>query len=170
MKKPRKVYVMDTTAFIAGSYALSLNSTCFTTNYVVNELKDKESYSKLEAARIMGKLLIKDPSENSLSKIKEISYKLGMLHKLSKADLSILALSYELKKGGYEPIILTDDYSVMNIAKELNLEFKPLRTKGITKVARLIKYCPACGRTFRNNITHCPICGSKLRSKLLKKS
>ena len=45
--------------------------------------------------------------------------KAGDFHKLSEADMQLLSLALQLKAEGYTPKIVTDDYSIQNVAKQL---------------------------------------------------
>ena len=50
---------------------------------------------------------------------------------LSEADKQVLALALELKGSGLTPLIVTDDYSIQNVANKIGVEFTSLMTFGI---------------------------------------
>ncbi len=81
--------------------------------------------------------------------------------------MQILALALEIKSRGDTPKIITDDYSIQNVATKLNLEFVALVTFGIKKVLNWIRYCPACHKTYPPNskAKECQICGTELKRK-----
>ncbi|NLI74385.1 MAG: nucleic acid-binding protein, partial [Euryarchaeota archaeon] len=79
--------------------------------------------------------------------------------RLSPVDMEILAIAIDVKG-----MILTDDYSIQNLAKVLGLEYKSIGTKGIKEIFTWKYRCRGCGRIFNENMDDCPICGSALRS------
>lgn len=121
---------------------------------VAEEIKDKLSRIKLEVI----KAKIVEPNKNSLEEVKRVAKKTGDLEKLSGADIQVLALAKEL-----EASIVSDDYNIQNVAKEMNLEFVPIIQKGIKKVIVWKKYCSSCKKFFKFDEKHCPFCGFALK-------
>lgn len=153
-------FVLDANAFYAGMPFLSCSKS-YTTNLVFNEVKHlRKSYSILEALIDTGNLRVIDPGKYFLEKISTIAKKSGDSSKLSDADLSVLALAYELHKA-----LISDDYAVQNIARLLNIPVRTISTKGIKEARKWISFCSACGKAYRPNITECLICGNKLRRR-----
>jgi UPF0271 protein len=78
-----------------------------------------------------------------------------------------LAVALELKTEGYTPQIVTDDYSIQNVATQIGIEFVSLATFGIRRLLEWIRYCPACHREYpaNDNSTTCPVCGTALKRK-----
>ncbi len=112
-----------------------------------------------------GLLKIGAASSDSTRRISERVGKLGE-GKLSNADLSILALTLELKEHGFEPTLLSDDFSIQNLAKSLALPYLSYTSKGIKRGISWVLYCPACGRTVDGiNSKECDICGSILKRR-----
>jgi endoribonuclease Nob1 len=72
-----------------------------------------------------------------------------------------------VKNRGDIPQILTDDYSIQNVAKQLGLAYTSLATFGIKRLLTWIRYCPACHRKYPANFkaNECPICGTPLKRK-----
>jgi UPF0271 protein len=60
--------------------------------------------------------------------------------------------------------IMTDDYSIQNMATHMGLSVEPVSEKGITEERRWTYRCKGCRRTFDKNMDECPICGSEVRS------
>jgi UPF0271 protein len=67
-----------------------------------------------------------------------------------------------LKGAGRNPVILTDDYGLQNIARVLGVEYSSVATRGITSVFEWLVHCPGCGRRVRGDAKVCPDCGSRL--------
>ena len=113
-----------------------------------------------------GSLRVKSPSDSYAEKVSEASGKVGDLL-LSSADRQVLALALELKDTGLNPQIVTDDYSIQNVADLVGVEFTSLMTYGIRYRLYWIKYCPACHRKYRSSFQHkhCEICGTELKRR-----
>ena len=111
------------------------------------------------------------PSQEARKKIQRVLNKLGETHRLSPADQSLLALAMDIQlTHGKKPILLTDDYSIQNVAHLLQISFQPLSQRGITKTFKWIRRCRGCKRTLSSNETICPICGSSGKDVVVKKT
>ena len=164
----KRVIVLDTSAFLAGFDPFSLGEEQVTVPKVEEEIR-KNSMIKMrfETAIESGKLKVKVPSEESWSKVKASASKVGDSFKLSETDMQLLALALELKTEGYTPQIVTDDYSIQNVATQMGIEFLALATFGIKRLLQWIRYCPACHREYPVNCTfkECQVCGTELKRK-----
>ncbi|UCE43562.1 MAG: DNA-binding protein [Candidatus Bathyarchaeota archaeon] len=169
---PQKVLVLDTSAFIAGFDSLSVGEAQYSVPEVGRELL-LNSLTKLRFTTAVdnGRLKIKVPAEEALGRVKEASRKVGDVLFLSDADLQVLALALELKAEGYDPQIVTDDYSIQNVADQLGIAFAPLMTFGIRFRLEWVIYCPACHRKYSSDhsLKSCEVCGTKLKRKPLGK-
>jgi UPF0271 protein len=164
----KRVFVLDTSAFVAGFDPFSLSEEQVTVPKVVEEIK-RNSMNKLrfETALENGRVKIKAPPQVFLNQIKATSSKVGDSFKLSETDIELLALALELKTAGYNPQIVSDDYSIQNVATQLDIEFSPLATFGIKRLLEWISYCPACYREYPANSSakECKVCGTTLKRK-----
>jgi len=117
------------------------------------------------------KLRVMTPKVSILRKVKEASKSVGDVRYLSEADLQVLALALELKSAGLDPLIVTDDYSIQNVANQIGVNFTSLMTYGIRFRFDWILYCPACHRNFTSDykFKSCEICGTELKRKPLRK-
>ena len=81
--------------------------------------------------------------------------------------MELLALALEYKESGCVPQIVTDDYSIQNVATQLGIEFYALGTFGIKRLLEWIRYCPACHREYPADCKtkECQICGTELKRK-----
>ena len=151
--------VLDATSFYAG-IPFSSQEQSFTTPLVFEEIKHiKRSHDAVQTLIDLGRLKIIEPKQKNIDFILEKAKKTGDLLNLSKEDVSVLALCIQL-----DGELVTDDYTVSNVAKHLNLKVIPLMTKGISKIFDSAYFCPACNKIFEK-ISECPICGSKLKKK-----
>jgi UPF0271 protein len=122
---------------------------------------------RLNTAIESGRLKIFMPSTEFVDKIESTANSVGDTYYLSEADIQVLALALEIKAKGDRPQILTDDYSIQNVAKELNLSFVSLATFGIRRVLTWLRYCPACYKTYpaTHKRSTCVVCGTQLKRK-----
>lgn len=157
---------------IAGFDPLTVSEEQYTVPTVRKELiADSLPWVRFNAAVDSGKLKVKMPEESSSLKVKESSKAVGDLLYLSEADLHVLALALELKNAGYSPSIVTDDYSIQNVANQIGVSFASLMTFGIRFRLYWIVYCPACHRKYPADykMKKCKICGTTLKRKPLTK-
>ena len=151
--------VLDATSFYAGIPFASQEQS-FTTPLVLEEIKHiKKSHDAVQTLIDLGRLQIIEPEQKNIDFILEKAKNTGDLLNLSNEDVSVLALCIQLDGD-----LVTDDYTVSNVAKHMNLKVIPIMTKGISKILDSIYFCPACSKTFEK-ISECLICGSKLKKK-----
>jgi len=167
-----KVLVLDSSAFIMGLDPFYVNLKLFTTPEVVSELSSFWLQLRYSTAVNLKKLVIVSPQKKFLTKVEKASKETGDKPKLSKVDLSVLALALELKVKGYKPTIISDDYSVQNVADYLGIDYAYLSGRGIKRRIRWVWYCPGCGRRFSSTSLEkvCPVCGVEVKRKAYKKT
>ena len=166
--KRKRVIVLDTSAFLAGFDPFSLSVEQVTVPKVEEEIRRNSIINtRFRTAIENGKLEVKAPRPEFLNNVKVIADKLGDWHLLSEADTQLLALALELKAEGNTPQIVTDDYSIQNVAAQMDIEFLVLATFGIKRLLEWIRYCPACHREYPTNFSSkaCLVCGTKLKRK-----
>lgn len=151
--------ILDATSFYAG-IPFSSQEQSFTTTLVFEEIKHiKKSHDAVQILIDLGRLKIIEPEQKNIDFILEKARNTGDLLNLSKEDVSVLALCLQLNGE-----LVTDDYTVSNVAKHLNVRVIPIMTKGISKIFDSVYFCPACNKIFEK-MSDCPICGSKLKKK-----
>jgi UPF0271 protein len=167
------VAVLDTSALIAGFDPFSLDGEEYTVPMVKEEITESSMPEvRFETAVANGKLKLKVPGKEFVDKAKNSATLLGDKFFLSQTDLQLLALSLQLKAEGCSPMIITDDYSIQNVADQLGIEFASLATFGIRLRLTWMRYCPACRRTYSSDskIKTCIVCGTKLKRKPFRSS
>ncbi len=115
-------------------------------------------------------VIVSSPSLKALSSVEAISSKAGEKGHVSQADREVVALALDLKEEGQDPIIVSDDYAVQNMAEHLHLEYGSLANYGIAHKFDWIMYCPACHRRFSVPEKTCRVCGTDLKRKVLSRS
>jgi endoribonuclease Nob1 len=164
----KRVVILDTSAFIAGVDSFSLGDKQFTVPKVEEEIRRNSIVKiRLEIAIESGKLKVKTPTQESATKAEAYTNKVGDTFKLSETDKQLLALALELKDASYTPQIVTDDYSIQNVATQMGIEFLSLTTLGIKRLLEWVRYCPACYKEYSadSKLKECLVCGTELKRK-----
>jgi len=154
--------VLDSTAFYAG-IPFSSNEPSYTTSLVYNEIEHiKKDHSAIQILIETKRLMICDPEHQFVITANNAAKKSGDIPNLSDEDISIIALSLQLNAE-----LVTDDFAISNVAKNLNIKVIPVMTNGIKNVVTWKYYCPGCETNF-SEITECPRCGNRLKRKPMK--
>ncbi len=160
--------VLDTSALLAGFDPFSVNEDQVTVTEVKEEIRSTTmSWVRFKTAVENGKLKVKTPAKEYWNKVKAHASIVGDSFFLSETDMQILALALEIKSAGCTPQIVTDDYSIQNVATQMGIEFMPLVTFGIRRLLEWVRYCPACHRKYTSdhNSMKCVVCGTMLKRK-----
>ena len=154
--------ILDASAFYAGVPFRS-SEDCYTTSLVYDEIQHiKKNHDALGILLETNRLKIREPDGQSTQAAIKAAKNTGDFPQLSKQDISIIALGIETKGQ-----IITDDFAISNVAKNIGLIIAPIMTKGIKDVGKWIHYCPGCKASYQNG-KECSICGTALKRKLLK--
>jgi len=167
-QNPHRVMVLDTSAFLAGYDPFSAQDEQVTVPKVEQEiLRNSMVKMRFEAAVESGKVKVALPSAEAAAVAKAGAESSGDMHKLSEADMQLLSLAVQLKTEGYNPRIVTDDYCIQNVAKQLCVEFSALATFGIKRRLEWVRYCPACYKQYpsESKLRECQVCGTELKRK-----
>jgi len=155
--------ILDASAFYAGVPFRSSDD-YYTTSLAFDEINHiKKSHDVLGTLLETNRLKIREPDKKSTDAAIKAAKDTGDFPQLSKQDISIIALCIEMNGE-----IITDDFAISNVAKNLGLKISPIMTQGIKDVGKWVHYCPAC-RTNHMNKKECPMCGTPLKRKLLKR-
>ena len=103
--------------------------------------------------------MICDPEHQFVITANNTAKKSGDIPNLSDEDISTIALSLQLNAE-----LVTDDFAISNVAKNLGIKVIPVMTNGIKNVITWKYYCPGCKTNF-SKITECPRCGNRLKRK-----
>jgi UPF0271 protein len=168
MKK--QMFIIDTSAILSGKPLDIPQGTLVTTSGVSEELSPGgRDYRTFQLLMEKG-LQIRAPTNASLRMVKERAKETGDDQRLSSADFEILALALDLQsEKDCEVTILTDDYSIQNVALLMNLKFQGFSQKEITQRYQWISHCPGCKRRFQEPVDVCPVCGTKTHVIIHKK-
>ena len=168
-----KAIVLDTSALIMGYEAAEVEAEHYTVPSVRGEIqRDDIRKLRLDSAIDAGRITVKTPDPKYRADVERTIGEMGEAAALSKADTELLALGAQLKGEGWETTVVSDDYSVQNVASRLGLGFKGLATQGIKRQFKWETYCPGCRKTFDEPQEEgiCPICGTELKRRPSRKS
>jgi UPF0271 protein len=164
--KSKRAYVLDASAFMIGGIEFSSDD-FYTTESVIKEVKATViQKSRVEGLVASNALKVSSPQSKYLDLARSRSIELGESTNMSSTDLEIIALALELASGGHDVTIITDDYSVQNIAASFGLKWSGIKYSGITRLIRWKMICDLCKyETYDAGNKTCPRCGSKMRRK-----
>ena len=153
--------ILDSSAIING-FKCSSSDQILISNSVVNELKKGRSSKEIGYLVALG-AKIRRVHKKFLDVVEERAKETGDIGRLSRADINVIGLALQ-EKG----TIVSDDYSIQNLAHYMNIDFLSIAEKGIKEEFSWRYRCSGCGRYYRRHMDVCPICGSKIRTKRAK--
>lgn len=164
----KKICILDASAIIGGFYSKTYAN--FTTSGAILEIKDLKSKILLESAIENGHINIEEPDEEDIKKINKIIESSGDILRLSDVDKKIVALALKFKRIGFNPTVITDDYSMQNTLKTIEIPYKSVLTKGIKDIYNWVKICKGCKKKYPSSyqFEECEICGSRIMKKRIK--
>jgi len=161
-----KVLVLDTSALIMGLDPSGLGLQSYSVPEVTEELRNQTGPSfRVSLSTSSGKLKIQRATADALNEVTKRAKALGDHPALSKTDGSVLALAIDLKREGQDPVIVSDDYAIQNVAEGLDISYQSLTSLGIRQRFNWVHYCPACRRRYSCEIQICDVCGTKLKRR-----
>jgi len=154
--------VLDSSAFYAG-IPFSSNEPSYITSLIYGEIEHiKKDHEAIQIFIETKRLMIRDPEHRFIITVNDAAKKSGDFPNLSHEDISAISLSLQL-----EAELVTDDFTISNVAKNLNIKVIPLMTSGIKNVIIWKYYCPGCKTNF-SKVTECPRRGNRLKRKPMK--
>ena len=144
--------ILDTCAFLTQKHP---SGEIATVPGIKAEIVNKQSKQYFENL-LASNLKIMKAQKNSYDIIKKEAKESGDYDVLSKIDIDILALGYELNGT-----IVSDDFAVQNVALCLDVKFLSCSGRTISE-KRLWRYkCSACNHVERTKLKQCSICGNE---------
>ncbi len=152
--------VLDTSALLTGR---QFPDELYTTPEVLRELRRHGMTPQLEAILDI-QVRVVSPGTEALGRARAASEATGDAPRVSRTDLALVALSLET-----ESILVTDDYSMQNLAKALGIPYEGVMAPGIAEQWRWSYRCTGCGKIWPEWHDECPTCGSALRTSRPKR-
>ena len=161
-------YVLDASAFINGFKPTSQYN--YTVPEITAEIKDFESRLLYDSAVDDGILIVQDVDRKYLDKTEENISKSGDVLRLSLPDKKIIARALMLIDEGKSVKVISDDYTIQNTLKIMNIPYSGIITEGIKEIYNWKKVCQGCKKEFEENypFDDCDVCGSKIFKKRIK--
>ncbi len=147
--------VVDASALLTGR---QFPGDLLTVPGVLRELHRHGMTPQLEAI-LATHVRVVSPGAASLDRIRAAGESTGDAHRLSPTDRELLALALE-----EEATLVSDDYSIQNLARILGVPYEPVLTPGIKETWHWTYRCTGCGRTWPEWREECPVCGAALRT------
>lgn len=149
--------VLDTSALLAGR-PLGPGEETLVPVALLDELRpggrDRRHLDHLLAAG--ARLVEADPA--AVVRVEAVAREGGEGGRLSAVDVKVLAVA--LQTGA---TLLTDDYTLLNLARRMAIPARPVQTKGITEEYRFVPRCTGCRRFLEAPAAECPVCGSPVK-------
>ncbi len=155
------LYVLDASALLNSRFVFDEKHRYASTYDVYLEFKSTEAKLMVENALKHKLLRIYRPRHKYLKNAKKLVERYGF-KKMSKADISLLALAMQFKAENREFKVITDDYAIQNFLKLLNIEFESIVQGNIARILYYRYFCPACGYEAKKEERICKVCGSKI--------
>ncbi len=161
-------YVLDASAFINGFKPTSKNN--YTVPEITAEIKDFESRLVYDSAVDDGLLTVQDVTQDYIDKTDEIISKSGDILRLSLPDKKIIALALMLMDECKDVKVISDDYTIQNTLKIMNIPYSGIITEGIKEIYNWKKVCQGCKKEFEEDylFDDCDVCGSKIFKKRIR--
>lgn len=166
-----KRIILDSSAFFHGiltSFSDFEEDIFITTPDVAEEIKSSLPREKFNFLIRSGKLKIKEAEGKYIEKVRSKINEAGFSTALSKADIGVLALAYEVKDKEEEYFIASNDFAIQNIASLLGLKFKAFSGEKIKKAVAFAFICSGCRKEYKHYREICDICGAKIKRKVIK--
>ncbi len=161
-KRRTDVYVLDTSA-IYNATDYPADRMLYSTPQVLKELRRVYRTERAELF-VQSRLRIAEPDRESVQWIREKAQETGDIARLSPTDIEVLSLAREMGA-----ILVTEDYSMQNIAEAAGIEFRSLYLPPIKDYVEWELRCVSCGAISKEKAAkECRICGGKLITRRRK--
>lgn len=151
-------YILDTSAILSGK-DIPLSETLYVTPKVMNEISEGGRWYKKFQRMRAGGMQVVSPSGSCIEQVKKQAKRTGDHLRLSETDVEVVALAIQM-----DGTILTDDYSIQNIAKSMNIDYQGVAQEEIDEEYEWNYRCEKCGRWYKEEKEECKICGGDIKT------
>lgn len=158
---PGPWYILDTSLLLGGKDPPRDGSWATTPEAAAEVSPGGRDARRYEDWMSLG-LQVREPKPDAIVQVEEVAQAAGNLSRLSAADLSLAALALDMKGT-----LLTDDYTLMDVARRLGITSRPVNTAGIAATMDFKPRCTGCGRWFdaMPKRDECTVCGSPVKAR-----
>jgi len=147
--------VLDASALLTGR---QFPGELLTVPGVLGEVRRHGMSAPLEAI-LETQVRVLSPGPEALDRVRAASEGTGDSPRLSPTDVALLALALDT-----HATVVTDDYSIQNVALALGVPYETVMEEGIADLWRWTYRCAGCGKDWATWHEACPICGSLLKT------
>lgn len=156
-------YVLDSSALLSGK-PMPPVCDCMVSPAVAAEVRNGRAGRALDFLLEAG-LRVQAPNAERVRAVHAAAAKTGDSLRVSPADVEALALALETGAT-----LLTDDYSMQNLATVEGIAFQAISQRGIAQVWSWVRRCRGCKKEWPEGVAECPDCGSEVVTKRKKAS
>jgi RNA-binding protein NOB1 len=178
-------FVVDANFFIQGNGSIQAPRKIYTTAAVLSELGSLRARERFEQCKLVHDIITRDPTSDSIEKVKSCARDSGNLQLLSDQDIGLLALALDFlptempeaisqppidewitpetygKVEDFPSVICTTDTTMQCVALLLGLRVMSPTGQRISELKHWLLRCAACGAETRDaSKEFCPECGS----------
>lgn len=161
-------YVLDASAIINGFKINSNNN--YTVPEITSEIKDLKSKLTFDMLIEEGNLIIQDVPNKYISSVNDVISMSGDILRLSMPDIKLISLACMLQDEGKDVKVISDDYTIQNTLKIMDIPYSGVMTEGIKGIYNWKKVCEGCKKEYDDDypFDDCEICGSQIFKKRIK--
>ena len=161
-------YVLDASAIINGFKINSNNN--YTVPEITSEIKDLKSKLTFDMLIEEGNLLIQDVPNKYISSVNNVISMSGDILRLSMPDIKLISLACMLQDEGKNVKVISDDYTIQNTLKIMEIPYSGVMTEGIKGIYNWKKVCEGCKKEYDDDypFDDCEICGSRIFKKRIR--
>lgn len=163
-------YVLDASAIINGFKINSNNN--YTVPEITSEIKDLKSKLTFDMLIEEGNLVIQDVPNKYISSVNDVISMSGDILRLSSPDIKLISLACMLRDEGKYVKVISDDYTIQNTLKIMEIPYSGVMTEGIKGIYNWKKVCEGCKKEYDDDypFDDCEICGSRIFKKRIRVS
>lgn len=163
-------YVLDASAIINGFKINSNNN--YTVPEITSEIKDLKSKLTFDTLIEEGNLVIQDVPNKYISSVNDVISMSGDILRLSSPDIKLISLACMLRDEGKNVKVISDDYTIQNTLKIMEIPYSGVMTEGIKGIYNWKKVCEGCKKEYDDDypFDDCEICGSRIFKKRIRVS
>ena len=161
-------YVLDASAIINGFKINSNNN--YTVPEITSEIKDLKSKLTFDMLIEEGNLIIQDVPNKYISSVNDVISMSGDILRLSIPDIKLISLACMLQDEGKNVKVISDDYTIQNTLKIMEIPYSGVMTEGIKGIYNWKKVCEGCKKEYDDDypFDDCEICGSRIFKKRIR--
>ena len=139
-------YVLDASAIINGFKINSNNN--YTVPEITSEIKDLKSKLTFDMLIEEGNLIIQDVPNKYISSVNDVISMSGDILRLSMPDIKLISLACMLQDEGKNVKVISDDYTIQNTLKIMEIPYSGVMTEGIKGIYNWKKVCEGCKKEY----------------------